>query len=82
MRQAVGFANAVRKRRARDYYENFAMHARLAGAKTVPTFEEVYPDYDEEAFDVTTDKETVSIMDTLAEKQMQELEAQWRATNS
>lgn len=82
MRQAVGLANAIRKRHARDFFENMTMHLRLAGAKSIPTFQEVYPDEPEESLDVTSDAATVSMMDKLAAEKLKELEAQWQATNS
>lgn len=82
MRQVIGFAQAIRKRKSRDYYEQLCLQASVAGRKVTSTFEEMFPDYEEDLNQVALDPETVSIMDKLAQSQLAELERKWRQTNS
>ena len=55
MRQVVGLAQAIARRKAVDFFQQISLHAQVHGAKLTKSFDEMFPEYTEaeEPLDVT-----------------------------
>lgn len=76
MRQIVGFARAIEKRRCLDWYTDLVKHAQIHGVRTKPFFE-VFPQYEEAIESVRGPKNAGSIMDKASAEILAKLEAEY-----
>lgn len=74
MRQVVGFSRAIDRREDKTYYSNMCLQAAVHGKSVENTFEEVYPEHDEQE-QIPLSPETAKLIDKLAQDQLAELEA-------